>query len=421
MRDKTRPLRLAKMGQTKVASLHACVCADGTHCPTFLLFAARKNQEMETPVLVDVQDTNIVAKFTSSGYQTKESFWFWFDHVFVPYCDEKRSHDEWVLLILDNHYSHTVEPADVKRINQQRIVFWYPPTNTTQHTMPLDVKLFGPLKRISYRIRREKYDECEDYKKQVGPLTQQMVDQAFKKDTIRKAFVEPGYVDEDASDNSLASVSPQKLIDATKPLCDLNTRITEGGDDTPAGSLIHPDDPLRKKKLEERLDKFRLKKIAALYRKAFINGSLSIPSLQLNAGSVADEIYAADVENLQEFFKADKEAKEEEKRQKKVEEKRKKAELALEKEQKRKDNEERRALGRAERMNEKELIQEHRAMRSKLRKADNELIESQKTIRSLTKQIRSLKRKLDCVEGKYERLKKKGTKSVTAENMDEKM
>ena len=152
-----------------------------------------------------------------------------------------------------------------------------------------------------------------------------------------------------------------------------------------------------------------------------MNGSLSIPSLQLNAGSVADEIYAADVENLQEFFKADKEAKEEEKRQKKVEEKRKKAELALEKEQKRKDNEERRALGRAERMNEKELIQEHRAMRSKLRKAEKELIESQKTTQSSAKRIRSLRRKLDCVEGKYQRLKKKGTKSVTSENMDEKM
>ena len=329
-------------------------------------------------------------------------------------------------MILDNHYSHAVEPEDVRRINRQRIVFWYPPTNSTQHTMPLDVKLFGPLKRVSYKIRRESYDECLDYRAQVGSLTQQMVNEAFTEDTIRKAFIEPGYVDECAGDNSRASVSPDKLLEKAMPLCALRTRVLEGavnfsseGDDSTEETIIHPQDPLRHQKLEKRLDKFRVKKIASLYRKAFLNGSLSIPSAQLNAGSVADEMYAADVEMLLEFFKNDKVMEEEEKQQRKIEKAKRKEAIVQEKERKQQEKAEQLALARADKKSETELIKENRGLRSNLRRAEKKLLASQKTNTCLKKRNETLKRKLNRLEEKYEGLKRRCTKSVVPNKIHE--
>ena len=283
-------------------SLHACVCADGSYVPPMLLFAGN---DTDTPCLGNSMGSGkVAAKFTRCGKQTQQSFRWWLDNVFIPHVNEKRAEGDWALVILDNHSSHTGTDT-IRWLIRQKILIWFPVTNSTQFTMPLDVSVFGPLKQISAKIRNTEYDELKSYNDQVVALTMKMVEEAFTKRTITKGFIEAGYIRGDESPENIPPVKVEALLEHMKPLADLRQEMLEA---TEPYTLDHPIllPEVGQAILESRLRELKLEKLKRMYESCFRRGKTSIAKVSASSGEMADEVWAADIEKIENFAKEDK-------------------------------------------------------------------------------------------------------------------
>ena len=116
---------------------HLCICADGRVLPTFIIF------EKSLPH-IDYKDGvpgDWLFGHSESGYMDSVLFLAWFKQVFIPHCGSARP----VLLILDNHDSHTTLDV-IECAKENNIELLGLPPHTTHLLQPLDVSINGPLK-----------------------------------------------------------------------------------------------------------------------------------------------------------------------------------------------------------------------------------------------------------------------------------
>ena len=79
---------------------------------------------------------------SENGWIEQELFFYWLKDLFLKYIPPERP----VMLVMDGHSSHYT-PEAIRGAAQMGVIVLCIPPNTTHATQPLDVSLFGPLKR----------------------------------------------------------------------------------------------------------------------------------------------------------------------------------------------------------------------------------------------------------------------------------
>lgn len=90
---------------------------------------------------------------TKTGWETAESFLDWMKQIFCPWIKDFQIVLP-VILYVDGHSSHmSIQLSDFCRDNQIILIALYP--NATHILQPMDVAVFGPLKKIWRKVVRD--------------------------------------------------------------------------------------------------------------------------------------------------------------------------------------------------------------------------------------------------------------------------
>lgn len=127
----------AERGQ--LTTIICCCNATGSFVPPFMIFARKRMQER----LLDGAPPGTHATCTPNGWTNGESFLLWLK-MFVQHV--RPSEAKRVLLLLDNHESHKYYPA-LEFASQNHVTFVSFPPHTTHRLQPLDVAVYGPIKK----------------------------------------------------------------------------------------------------------------------------------------------------------------------------------------------------------------------------------------------------------------------------------
>lgn len=153
--------------------------AAGHYVPPMFIFKRERMKEG----LQKNGPTGAIYKCSKSGWITEELFTEWIRY-FAAYT--KSSKDDPVLLVLDNHSTHS-NLSTYNFCRENGIVVISLPPHTSHRLQPLDVCFFGPLK-MAYN------QECDRYikSKQLEKILQTDIAELFKNAFNRVATVEKG-------------------------------------------------------------------------------------------------------------------------------------------------------------------------------------------------------------------------------------
>lgn len=140
---------IAERGQKRVGSVTSyergknitVICAmsaSGSYIPPMFIYPRQRM----SPQLCKDGPAEAIYHCSKNGWTNEELFIIWLKH-FVKFA--KPSADEPVLLILDNHYSHSSYAAYMFCRENFIVVVSIPP-HTSHRMQPLDVAFYGPLK-----------------------------------------------------------------------------------------------------------------------------------------------------------------------------------------------------------------------------------------------------------------------------------
>lgn len=181
---------LATKGQKRVGSLTSwergrtitvicCMSAVGNFIPPMIIYPRKRH----SPQLEKDGPLGAVYENSNNGWTNEELFVKWLQHFVKTVAPSK---EKPVLLILDNHYSHsTLESYNFCREHFITIVSI--PPHTSHMLQPLDVVFYGPLKKAYNR-------ECDLYIKShnLQKITPYDVAGLFNKAYMRVASIEKG-------------------------------------------------------------------------------------------------------------------------------------------------------------------------------------------------------------------------------------
>jgi hypothetical protein len=90
---------------------------------------------------------------SKSGWMNSDVFLDWFINVFIPGANEYRpdGYNGPIFLILDGHISHTTFDV-IKTAKDNNVVMIRLPSHSTHILQPLDLCVFGPLKKFWSQI-----------------------------------------------------------------------------------------------------------------------------------------------------------------------------------------------------------------------------------------------------------------------------
>ena len=127
-------------GQHEKVTVLACASASGNTLPPLFIF---KNKSGRVPPSVK-EDAPPGTMFCAqkSGWIDRDIYLKWFNELFVPNLPQQRP----VLLVVDGHKSHVTEDLINAAIANNVIVFCLP-AHASHLLQPLDLSLFGPLKK----------------------------------------------------------------------------------------------------------------------------------------------------------------------------------------------------------------------------------------------------------------------------------
>lgn len=169
----------AEQGQT--VTVVCCLSAIGGYIPPYFIFRRKRMN----PLLIKNGPQGCNMAVTDKGYMDSPTFIKWLDH-FVEFS--KPTVEKPVLLILDNHASHTNLEA-VTHAKSNNVVLLSLPPHTSHKTQPLDRVFFKPLK--------SNYDQVADNWQSSHPgqtITLYDVAELFKTAYERTATVEKAIV-----------------------------------------------------------------------------------------------------------------------------------------------------------------------------------------------------------------------------------
>ena len=115
-----------------------CGSATGNVLPPFIIYAAKKLNYLWMRDEVSGSRYGVSDK----GWVDQRLFYSWLKNHFLMNAVSHRP----LLLLLDGHSSH-FEPQSIEFARQNDIVIFCLPPHTTHECQPLDVGLFGPLKK----------------------------------------------------------------------------------------------------------------------------------------------------------------------------------------------------------------------------------------------------------------------------------
>jgi hypothetical protein len=120
-----------------------CVSASGTYIPPMLIYPRVRM----SPHLQNNGPIGAIYACSKNGWTNKELYLDWLRH-FKSHV--KPTHEDPVLLIMDNHSSHiSLEAYDLCKSSFIHVLSL--PPHTSHRTQPLDLTFFGPLKNALYR------------------------------------------------------------------------------------------------------------------------------------------------------------------------------------------------------------------------------------------------------------------------------
>jgi hypothetical protein len=142
----------------KHISALACISASGKVLPPAFIF-----QQPYPPDVLEGAPRNSSVVRTPTGYITAETFADYFDSI-LDQLPKKRP----LLLIVDGHSSH-FSLRFLKKAKEENVHVFCFPSHLTHLLQPLDVTIFGPLKKKYVSILEDWVDE--NPRKKLGPKT----------------------------------------------------------------------------------------------------------------------------------------------------------------------------------------------------------------------------------------------------------
>jgi len=132
----------AKPGRQEWVTAVECICADGTVIPPLIIFRAENLSREWIPATIN-GDWKLSCN--SKGWTSNEHGIQWLRRCFEPFTREKAA-GAYRLLICDGHDSHITGEWIAHCMNNNIILMILPP-HSSHLTQPLDVGVFGPLKK----------------------------------------------------------------------------------------------------------------------------------------------------------------------------------------------------------------------------------------------------------------------------------
>jgi len=132
----------AKPGRQEWVSTVECICADGSSIPPLVIFKAENLNYQWIPASI-ADDWRFSCN--TKGWTSNEHGLQWLMRIFEPATREK-ANGGYRLLICDGHDSH-ITGDFVGHCMDNKIVLVILPPHTSHLTQPLDVGVFGPLKK----------------------------------------------------------------------------------------------------------------------------------------------------------------------------------------------------------------------------------------------------------------------------------
>ena len=133
-----KKVRYRTSGQKAQITVLGCASAAGQTLPPFIIFAAKQLNQLWTENEVPGSRYGVSDK----GWIDQELFRIWLEEHFLTNAVSQRP----LRLLLDGHSSH-FEPQCIQLAKDNDVIVFCLPPHTTHECQPLDVGLFGPLKR----------------------------------------------------------------------------------------------------------------------------------------------------------------------------------------------------------------------------------------------------------------------------------
>ena len=130
-------------GNKSQITVVGCVSASGQCLPPMIVWPRKKMK----PELAFGEVPGTVYGLVQRGWMTQQLFKCWFERHFLRYAPAARP----LLLLLDGHSSHYC-PETLKLAQQEDVIMFALPPNTTHLTQPLDKGAFGPLKMKWHQV-----------------------------------------------------------------------------------------------------------------------------------------------------------------------------------------------------------------------------------------------------------------------------
>ena len=133
----------AKWSRQEWVTSIECICADGSSSPPLLIFKAKNVSRVWIPASVH---NSWAFSFNEKGWTSNNHGLEWLQWCFNPSIREKAGR-KYHLLICDGHDSH-ITGNFVGYCYDSNVVLLILPSHSSHRTQPLDVDVFGLLKRV---------------------------------------------------------------------------------------------------------------------------------------------------------------------------------------------------------------------------------------------------------------------------------
>jgi len=166
-----------------------CGCANGERLPPYVVY---KGKNLWTTWTHEGPAGTLYA-VSESGWMERPHFLQWFKKLFLPSVSNKLETGP-VILVLDGHASHiNLELIELAR--EKGVILMCLPSHTTHALQPLDVDIYGPVKKSWRKILKDyKMETCAQIvDKTVFPcLLKKLWEDSFKAEYLAAGFRKAG-------------------------------------------------------------------------------------------------------------------------------------------------------------------------------------------------------------------------------------
>ena len=148
------PSRIVGNNEKTYYTVNTCCSASGQYCPPYILYKAKSNKFIYE--WMKDGPANAVYNTSSLGWMETQQFFEWFSEVFIKHTRKVLNLMGPLVLFLDGHLSHiSIDLVDLAIENNVHIICL--PPHSSHAWQPLDVGVYGPVKKCWRTILQEFY------------------------------------------------------------------------------------------------------------------------------------------------------------------------------------------------------------------------------------------------------------------------